>query len=80
MADVSPLAAFAPPGSRPPLQFLSTGWVMFVTAFFDLLPHLAQLLGAAVLFVTLWEKPTVQRLVARVCAFFTGRNNDASGR
>ncbi|WP_068083138.1 hypothetical protein [Novosphingobium rosa] len=80
MADVSPLAVMAQPGSRPALNFLSTGWVMFVTSFFDLLPHIAQLVGAAVLLITFWEKPTVQGWVARIRAYLAERNNDASGR
>jgi hypothetical protein len=53
--------------------------VMALTAFWDVLPHLIQLFGAIAVLLTVWEKPTVQRLVARWRARNSKGNDDATG-
>lgn len=78
-ADVSPFAAFVPYNPRAGWDALVTLMVIALATFWAVLPHLIQLFGFIAVALTVWEKPTVQRVVARWRMRKPKGNDDAFG-
>jgi hypothetical protein len=79
-ADVTPFAGLVPHNMRAGWDALATMMVMALATFWEVLPHLIQLGGGMIVLLTIWEKPTVQALVARRRARKTKEDTDAIGR